>query len=179
MKIDSPLYRLLNVASDIILLSLLWTATSLLIVTIGASTTALYYVATRECAYRDYFRAFKSNFIRSTLIWLIVLSFLLPILKFDLVWLKVFLLSEIVFALPYLFMLTAKVELSLLETFRLAFLISNKHIWTSILCLIMFIGILFAAMNYPLLLPICIGIYIFCSAKPLIKVLRTYRHDLQ
>ena len=60
-------------------LNLLWFVCSLPIVTIGAATTALYYV-TLEIADNEegditqqFFRSFKSNFKQATVLWLILL----------------------------------------------------------------------------------------------------------
>ena len=61
-------------------LNLLWLICSLPIVTIGASTTALYYatlkIADDEHSYvaRMFFRSFKENFRQATVIWLIMLG---------------------------------------------------------------------------------------------------------
>ncbi len=61
-------------------LNLLWIITSLPLITIGASTTALYYtvlkIVRNEEGYiaKDYFRSFKQNFKQATKIWLIMLA---------------------------------------------------------------------------------------------------------
>jgi len=61
-------------------LNLLWTLCSLPIITIGASTSALYDVAIRIAEDREgdltqqFFRAFKANFRQATVIWLILLA---------------------------------------------------------------------------------------------------------
>ena len=60
-------------------LNLLWVVFSLPIITIGASTTALYYASfkiVREEEYRitsAFFRSFKENFKQATILWLILL----------------------------------------------------------------------------------------------------------
>ena len=61
-------------------LNLLWAVCSLPIVTAGASTTALYYVALKIAEEREgsltqqFFRAFRQNFKQATVIWLILLG---------------------------------------------------------------------------------------------------------
>ena len=62
---------------DILVLGLLWIACSLPLVTIGASTTALYY-ALVKCvknndgyAARSFFHSFRQNFIPATILWVI------------------------------------------------------------------------------------------------------------
>lgn len=68
----------MNTLADYILLNFLWLICCIPIVTIGASTTALYYVtmqtAREEHGYiaRNFFRSFKENFKQSTIIWLIM-----------------------------------------------------------------------------------------------------------
>lgn len=42
-SIEGPLWRALNLIADVIILHFLWLVCSLPLVTIGASTTALYY----------------------------------------------------------------------------------------------------------------------------------------
>ena len=60
-------------------LNLLWVVCSLPIFTIGASTTALYYVACKIAKNEEgditqqFFRSLRANFKQATLIWLIML----------------------------------------------------------------------------------------------------------
>lgn len=76
---ESPLIRFLSRLGDLIILNLLFLFTSLPIVTIGASWTALYYVTLKMVRDEEgsvpesYFRAFRQNFHQATLIWLGVL----------------------------------------------------------------------------------------------------------
>lgn len=77
---DSGIMGFMSKVADVIILSLLWLVTSLPIVTIGASTTALYYTAVksirRERSYivRSFFSSFKENFIPGTVLWLLLLA---------------------------------------------------------------------------------------------------------
>lgn len=65
---DSKLFQLLLRISDLVILSLLWLLCSLPVVTIGASTTALYYTEMKLVRQRGdgcasmFFRAFRENF---------------------------------------------------------------------------------------------------------------------
>lgn len=76
-KYDSPVFRLISKIADIIILNFLWILCSIPIFTIGASTTALYYVCMKlvknEEGYiiKDFFHSFKENFKQSTIITLI------------------------------------------------------------------------------------------------------------
>lgn len=74
---DGPLFSALNKITDLIWLNILWVICSLPIFTIGASTTALFYVTMHRAKgeespiTRTFFREFKRNFRQSTAIWLI------------------------------------------------------------------------------------------------------------
>lgn len=76
---DSPLMGTLIKIGDLLCLSILWLVSSLPIFTIGASSAALY-AAVYHCLRRNeagiwkkYWNAFRENFKRSTLAWLIEL----------------------------------------------------------------------------------------------------------
>lgn len=79
--IDNPIIQGIGKITDFVILNLLWLICSLPIITIGASTTALYSVMLKlvknEEGYvvKGFFKAFKENFKQSTLIWLILLLF--------------------------------------------------------------------------------------------------------
>lgn len=74
------LYRGLNRLWDLIVLNILFLLTSIPIVTVGASLSALYTVTLKgvrkEDSYivRSYFVAFRDNFKNSTCIWLLLLA---------------------------------------------------------------------------------------------------------
>lgn len=76
---DSPIMQSINKITDCAILSLLWLVFSIPIVTIGASTTALYYTINkvirhnRSHVWREFWSSFKSNFKQSTLVWLILI----------------------------------------------------------------------------------------------------------
>ena len=70
---------------DLIVVSFLWLICSLPIFTLGASSTALYY-AVVKCIRHDrgdltatFFRGFRQNFCLATLIWLLIIAYLLVI----------------------------------------------------------------------------------------------------
>ena len=79
MLMDNIIVRALSRVFDLILLNLLWLACSLPVITIGASTTALYSVTLKMAAneegyiLRGFLEAFRRNWKQSTVIWLILL----------------------------------------------------------------------------------------------------------
>ena len=76
--INNPIWRFMGRVADVFILTLLWALCSIPIITIGASTTALYYVTLKmnegidEYMCRSFWKAFKDNFIPATILWLIL-----------------------------------------------------------------------------------------------------------
>ena len=76
---DSKFSQLVLKISYSCMLNILWFITSIPIITIGASTTALYYASLKLVRGEDtfvvsmFFKAFKENFKQSTILWLILL----------------------------------------------------------------------------------------------------------
>lgn len=77
---DNPVWRFIGKLGDLILLNILWCVCSIPIFTIGASTTAVYYVTMKlvrdedDSTIKAFFRSFKSNFKQATAIWLIIMA---------------------------------------------------------------------------------------------------------
>lgn len=78
---DTVFTRFMSRVFDLALLNVLYVITSIPIITIGASTAALYTVCFQMRDDRNrgifipYFCAFKENFLKSTALWLIILVF--------------------------------------------------------------------------------------------------------
>ena len=76
---DNPVWRFIGKFWDVLIVNILWGICSVPVFTIGASTTAMYYVTLRlardEDGYtiRSFFKSFKENFKQATIIWLIFL----------------------------------------------------------------------------------------------------------
>lgn len=79
LSYDSPFGQLLTKLCYSCYLNLLWFVCSIPIVTIGASTTALYYTSLKIARGEDrdlgrmFFHSFRENFRQSTVLWLILL----------------------------------------------------------------------------------------------------------
>ena len=82
LDINNPIMRFLVNMFDLMGLSVLWVAFSLPIFTMGAASTALYSAAYHhvrkgeDYLWNSFFSAFKENFKRSTLTWLVALAIL-------------------------------------------------------------------------------------------------------
>lgn len=69
---DSAIGKALTKIGELVILSILWFFTSLPVITIGASTTALYYATAKSLRmdrgyfFKEYFKAWKDNFLKAT-----------------------------------------------------------------------------------------------------------------
>ena len=143
---DNIFIRILSRIFDLIVLNILWAVFCLPIVTIGASTTALYSVTLKMVVneegylFRDFWRAFKRDFKQSTSIWLLLLV-LGIFFGIDFVIVRrwpgvggqigVFVLA------PFVFPLIAKFENTMLQMIKNALLIPVSRFPYTILCLLM------------------------------------------
>lgn len=82
-SLDSPLMQGLNKIIDFLFLSVLWFIFCIPLITIGASTSALYYTANktlrnnRGYVWQQFWHGFKSSFKQSTILWLLLVFALL------------------------------------------------------------------------------------------------------
>ena len=150
---DSAAMRFLTRIADLMILNVVFIATSIPIVTIGAALTGLNFTAMRlargqsDSTTGDYFRSFRRNFRQATLIWLLVLlmaavlgawylvvaTFVTqPVIEFIVlaIWyLVAFVLAlNVLWVFPYL----ANFEGTIREVLRNARLLSGKHVLTSV-----------------------------------------------
>lgn len=156
---DNVVMRALGRLCDFMLLNILWVVCSIPLVTIGASTTALYTVMLKvvknEEGYivKGFLGAFKENFKKSTLIWLI-LAVLGIIIGIDsrvaagmsstmrTVFQSIFIIFSIVWlcVVVYVFPLTARYENSIRNTFKNALILSVAKLPYTLLMLVITAG---------------------------------------
>lgn len=145
---DSPLMRFLTKIADLMVLNILFCVTSIPLITIGASWTALYSVTLKMVrdeegsVSRSYFRSFRQNFRQATLLWLGVLV-VLALLVLDIrvlngmaggtapgllrVGVEILTLLGIM-VLQYLFPSLARFEASLADTLKNACIMALAHL---------------------------------------------------
>ncbi|MEU1972026.1 YesL family protein [Microbacterium sp. NPDC019599] len=149
---DSPLMRFLTRIADLMILNLIFIATSIPIVTLGAALTALNFTAMRlvrgkeESVTRDYFRSFRQNFRQATILglgmllliavfyaWFVVVTDLAPEGLARLVLLALWYLVAFGFALNliWVFPYLATFEGTLREVLSTSRKLSWKHPFTS------------------------------------------------
>lgn len=174
---DGFLMRVLSKIADTAWLNILFIICSIPIFTIGASTTALYYVTFKtikdEEGYitKDFFRSFKENFKQSTIVWIVLLILymilgaeLLTLLRMNTDMANVGIVIAmipgllILFIGLYVFPLLSRFENTTKVTVKNALLLSIANIPKTLLALIITIAIpvvCFSDMKLFPLIPIC------------------------
>lgn len=191
---EGKFYKVAGVLGDIFLVGALWTIFVLPIVTIGATTTAAYYICTKKVSgkdgyiFREFCRTFKENFIKASLALLIL------VLCFYVVWLNLnilpmidfggfsvviyaalyFVLIQTVFVVMYVFPLISRFELSIFGALKSAFLMANRHLFTTLTNLALIIALVFVSMLLPVLIIFTMGFYIYLSSFLFVKVFRKH-----
>ncbi len=171
-NIDSKLWKFFDYAGDLVILNLLFILTSIPIVTIGASITAMNSILFKRREKRldsvkdEYFRDFKANFKNSTIIWLIFLAFLFVcILNFNLVaninpenrnFIMIVIgaiLAVMIMTVLYSFAMLARFDNDWLTTVMKAFVIGVMSFpYTIVIFLILAAGVLMSIQTYAAML---------------------------
>jgi len=170
---------------------------SLPIVTLGPSMAAGYYVATkRKSGYdqylvRSFIKSYRENFVHGIIMTVIlgVIGILLFLNAgilgdgeggiFSLVFSLVLLLIAIQWTIMsiFAFPLLARFEQSGLRSLRSALLLGNRHLKTSISCIIVFLVIGFLGFLTGIVLPFALGIYIYFTSGMFVRVFRVHYPD--
>lgn len=161
---DAPLMRLITKIVTSVYLNILWFLCSIPIVTIGASTTALFYVSQKLVRDEEgnvtkaFFRSFKENLKQATVIWLILLvlgiilgldAYVLYHMRFQnafwTVLTAIFVVAAVAYVieLMYIFPLLAHFENTTKAMFKNAIMIGMRFLLCTVL---MFL--IYAAMAY-------------------------------
>lgn len=156
-RYDNKFFEILGKITNIVILNLLFIISCLPVITIGASTTALYYVAMQmvkeEETYivKEFIKRFKENFKISTLVWCIMLI-IGSVLAVDLyastlisnklisnILKLVFTMISIIyiFALTYVFPIISKFENTIKNTIINSILISIQNLPYTVIMVIL------------------------------------------
>ena len=202
--IDSKFCKFCSYIGDFIILMVLWAVFSIPVITVGASTTAAYYVATRQLSsregyiWKDFLKSFKSNFIQSTLST-VIFSLIGTVIYFNLEFLEkssIFfpvqfvLLYELTITVIYTFPLLSRFDFKLPKLLKTAFLMANKHLLTTLSCVVLFaagialisnsLDILSLSYTFPIFFVVlfCMGLYLFISSLMFMRLFRKYVPDM-
>lgn len=170
-NIDSPLFRFLSKLADIFILNILFLICCIPIITIGASTTALFTVTLKLVKneegyiFSGFFKAFKDNFKQSTIIWLIMAFVGIALYIDSRFWfglgstlgtvIGTFTYSLIIIyflIMSCIFPVLAKFDNTIRNTFKFTAFFAVKHLLTSIIVTVVSIVVLFLVYVSPMAL---------------------------
>lgn len=190
---DNPIWKVFNKIGDIMILSLVWAFCSIPIFTIGASTTALYYVMMKIVKdeegnqISDFFKSFKQNFKQATIIWviLLILGIILFLdLKFyggidtipNLILYYFVTFISILFSmiLLYIFPLIAKFNNSTKNFFKISLLMALKYFLWTLLMFVIFIAVSFISILIPFISIFASGILAFINSYIFNNIFKKY-----
>ncbi len=181
LDINNPVMRFLVALFDLIALSVLWVVFSLPVFTMGAASAALYHAVYHhvrkgeDYIWSSFFDAFKANFKRQTLAWLVALG-ILAVLTFDAIvfrsiylagkpfgWVYYAVLVLLAFAVTwtvYLAAYGARFNGSVKDVLRFSFILFRAHP-ILLLCVMVLVvgGIALALTVAPLMIIIPAGVY--------------------
>ncbi|WP_270395858.1 YesL family protein [Mediterraneibacter massiliensis] len=201
---DNVVTRALSRVCDFVILNILWLVCSIPIVTIGASTAALYSVMQKIIRNEEgyiasgFFKAFKENFKQSTIMWLL-LVILGTILSVDLNVVKMLegtmkLVFQVIFGFfsfwlfavfLYVFPLTARYENSIKATFKNAIILSIAKLPYTILMMVITAGPVLLSLltvrtllvSVPIWMGIGVSIVAWLNAYILKRVFKIFETD--
>ena len=195
---DRPIWRIMGRITDVLLLGFLWTVTSLPIVTIGASSTAVYYVTLKMARNREgylwkgFWKSFKENFKQATILWLILLA-LAVFFGLDIYYyysqestvasgIQAFfigMLILVVIVVIYLFPIISRFSNSTGKLFSMALFLPFKHFgWTLALLAMFLLSVFFGWFIKPYFM-FAYGVYAYISSYIFVKIFRPYEVAIQ
>ena len=198
-SLEGPFNKYGGLIADMIILSLMWLFFSILGLglTIGASTSAMFYVTTRRIANRegyitrDFWTAFKANFVKATKLWLMI-SVLLLLLVFNM-WnietvgnmgiiifpAQIIIFVQITLMSIYIFPMVARFDMGIKAIIKSCFFMANRHLLTSITCLILLLA---AGYSFFLMPPLALflgpGLYGLLASYMIMRIFKRYRPEM-
>lgn len=196
LGLDSKFYKYGTLLGDLIILTILWLICSIPIITIGASTTALYYVTTRQLSNRegyvsrDFFKSFKQNFLEATAMTLILgviavvlfinINLFVPDTTINIIiyFVQYVILYELLIFTIYVFPVLSRFDLKLGALIKTSIFMANRHLLTTITCAILFVAIVMIVIKCGVLIILCAGAYAILTSLMFMKLFRKYVPDM-
>ena len=165
---DGPMMSFITKITYSVYLNILWLICCLPIVTIGASTTALFYVTLKIAKNEEgnitkpFFHSFKENFKQSTIIWLILLvigivlaldGYVFYHMRFENVFwtigTAVFLVALVVYAivLMYIFPLLARFDNTIKAMFKNSIMLGMRFLLCTVIMAVIYFAMVFVIIN--------------------------------
>lgn len=167
-NVDGPLMSFITKITYSAYLNILWFVCCLPIVTIGASTTALFYVTLKVAKNEEgnitkaFFRSFRDNFRQGTIIWLILLiagivlafdGYVFYHMRFEnafwAIGTAVFLVAVVAYAivLMYIFPLLARFDNTIKAMFRNSIMLGMRFLLCTAVMAVIYFAMTFVIIN--------------------------------
>ncbi|MFW6030514.1 MAG: YesL family protein [Halanaerobiales bacterium] len=179
MRLDGPVYRYTELTYNLLIMNVLWIIFSIPIFTMGAATTALFYVVGKHSRgeqinmLKDFWKGFISDFGQSTIVF-ILMFISIGLLYFNLrnlhlvenyiilyIPFNLFILIEWILMSVYIYPLISRYELSTFDLFKKTFLLANTNLFRSVFCLLIIVLVLFLIYWKPFFFLFIMSIYAF------------------
>ena len=192
LGLDSKFYKWGTLLADLIIITVLWLICSLPLITIGASTTAIYYITTRQLSNRegyvtrDFWKSFKANFIQGTIVTVIFILILTivginisildrtTLLGTCLFYIQFVVLYEVIIVGIYIFPILSRFELKIFELFKTAIFMANRHLLTTITAIAVLIALCLIVLRVPILIFLCTGVYAILTSLMFMSLFKKY-----
>ncbi|HYE81507.1 MAG TPA: YesL family protein [Clostridia bacterium] len=147
---EGIIYRIMTIIYQLVILNLLWCVASIPVITIGASTTALFYVVGKIVRkeevheFRDYIKGFRDNFKQATIIWLILCAaYLMIFANFSfleqysrmgglMLAIQLPVLVQVIIVTVFVFPLLSRYESRTIEIIKTSWILGIRHIFSCI-----------------------------------------------
>lgn len=188
--LDSAFHKYTSLIADIFFIGLLWLATSILVVTIGASTTATYYVFTKKITghdgylLRDFFSSFKQNFFKATIgtlffasVWFIVflnINILVDENINHFLLIQYFIALQSIIISIYFFPLLARFDMRFFALLKTAFFLANRHFLITFVCVILLVAVILLVMFLPVTFLFAGGLYMYFTSIMFVKIFKKH-----
>lgn len=193
-NLENPFWSAMSKVGDVVVLNLLWLICCIPIVTIGPSTTALYYVTMKLARDQEgsitkqFFRSFKLNFKQSAIVG-VILTVIGVVLGFDVLfyhaahgkaatplwWASVIMFVLFLMVWTYIFPFIAKFENTIKKSFIFSIYMSIRHFGKTIVMLIITLGvILLMYYIFPPLIFLFMGTIAYWNSKLLVGIFDSY-----
>lgn len=190
---DGLFARFMNRLWDLILISILWVACSLPLITAGAATTAAYYAMAKAVRHHtgkiipEFFSAFRTNFKQATAFTLIYAALLL-FLIFDcsymfgneaagslpLLYMFYLMILMVISHGSYLFPFLSRFSMTGFRLFRMAAIVMFRHLLSTVLLLLLIAALLLGLYLMPWGILVFPGIVLYAESFLMEKILLKY-----
>lgn len=189
---DGALYRLGGWILNVFVLNTLWVLFSLPLITIGPATVATFHIAQQWVLGREpkviteFWRSFRKNFVQATVIWLIIVAIggmlfvNVRALRYSgqhgslLYLLQIVAVVELLLLTIYCYSLIARFHITVVDCLRTAFLMTHRHLNTSVSILALFSVLLWLVYYWPILVFLEMGLFAVIVSLLQVNVFNKY-----